>query len=133
MVIAIWLVAFLLLLLWSAFAWMSHALLGMVSGLPWSQVMDQLKALNPPEPFGQWWAFAVDLLAPALEISLPILQGMLSFAGGALPVLVFVVWAFGALTLLLIASAATVGAVLWRKNSAGLKTKLSDLADSARR
>jgi hypothetical protein len=122
MVIAIWLIALILLLFWSAFAWMSHALLGMISGLPWEQVLGQLKGVSLPEPFGAWWTVMVDLLAPVLQVSLPLLQGLLSFAGGALPVIVFVLWLIGAVILLLIAVATTVGAVLWRKNRAGINS-----------
>jgi hypothetical protein len=124
MMIAIWLLALILLLFWSAFAWMIHALLGMLSGLPWEQVLSKLKGLSLPAPFGEWWVMMVDLLAPVLQVSLPLLQGLLSFAGGALPVIVFVVWLLGATVLLLIAIAATVGGVWWRKNSASLKGKL---------
>jgi hypothetical protein len=127
MVIAIWLIALILLLFWSAFAWMSHALLGMISSLPWEQVLGQLKGISLPEPFGAWWAIMVDLLAPVLQFSVPILQGLLSFAGGALPVIVFVLWLIGAVILLLLAIAATLGAAFWRKNHAGIKAKLSHL------
>jgi hypothetical protein len=124
MVIGIWLLAFLLLLLWSAFAWMTHALLGMIAGAPWEQLLSQLKGISPPEPFGAWWAFTVDLLAPFLQFSLPILQGLLSFAGSALPVILIVIWAIGGLVLLLLAGAATFAAVLWRKNRASTKAQL---------
>ncbi len=124
MVIAIWLLALILLLFWSAFAWMTHALLGMLSGLPWEQVLSKLKSLSPPEPLGQWWSMMVDLLAPVLQVSVPLLQGLLSFAGSALPVIVFVIWLLGAFVLLLIAIAATVGGVWWRKNRNSLKDKL---------
>ncbi|MBS7808084.1 hypothetical protein [Variovorax sp. PCZ-1] len=118
MVIAIWLLAFLLLLLWSAFAWMTHALLGMLAGAPWEQLLSQLKGISPPEPFGAWWAFTVDLMAPVLQFSLPILQGLLSFAGGALPVILIVIWAIGALILLALAGVATFAAILWHKKRA---------------
>jgi hypothetical protein len=127
MVIGIWLLAFVLLLLWSAFAWMCHALLGMLSGLPWEQLLSQLKGLSLPAPLGEWWAVMVDLLAPVLQVSLPILQGLLSFAGSALPVIVFVIWLFGTLALLIIAIAGTLGAVWWRKNRTALKSKLQSL------
>ena len=125
MVIAIWLVALVLLVLWSAFAWASHAVLGMIAGLPWEQVLSQLKNIHLPEPFGAWWAMMVDLLAPILQVSLPLLQGLMSFAGGAIPVIVVVLWLLGAIALLLLAIAATVGAALWRKSGASLKSKLS--------
>lgn len=118
MVIGIWLVAFLLLLLWSAFAWMAHALLGMLAGAPWEQLLSQLKGISPPEPFGAWWSFSVDLLAPVLQFSLPILQGLLAFAGSALPVILIVIWALGGLILLVLAGVATFAAVLWRKKRA---------------
>jgi hypothetical protein len=127
MVIGIWLLAFVLLLLWSAFAWMAHALLGMLTGLPWEQVLSKLKSLSLPAPFAEWWAVMVDLFAPVLQVSVPILQSLLSFAGGALPVIVFVVWLLGALALLIIAIAGTVGAIWWRKNRAGLKGKLQHI------
>jgi hypothetical protein len=127
MVIAIWFIALIVLLFWSAFAWMCHALLGMISGLPWEQVLSQLKGISVPEPFGAWWMMMVDLLAPVLQVSVPLLQGLLSFAGSALPVIVFVAWLIGAVILVLIAVAATVGAVLWRKNRVGIKSKLSRL------
>lgn len=121
MVIAIWLLAFLLMLLWSAFVWMTHALLGMIAGAPWEQLLKQLKGISPPEPFGAWWAFSVDLLAPVLQFSLPLLQGLMSFAGGALPVILVVLWAVGGLILLALAIAATFAAVLWRKKRARMK------------
>jgi hypothetical protein len=127
MVIAIWLLALILLFFWSAFAWMSHALLSMISSLPWEQVLGQIKGISLPEPLGAWWAVMVDLLAPVLQFSVPILQGLLSFAGSALPVIVFVLWLIGAALLLLLAIAATMGAAFWRKNHAGIKSKLSHL------
>jgi hypothetical protein len=127
MVIAIWLLAFILLLFWSAFAWMSHALLGMISGLPWEQVLGQLKGISVPEPFSAWWTVLVDMLAPVLQFSVPLLQGLLSFAGSALPVIVFVLWLIGAVLLLVLAIAATFGAAFWRKNHTGIKSKLSHL------
>jgi hypothetical protein len=127
MVIAIWLIALFVLLLWSAFAWMCHALLGMIVGLPWEQVLAQLKVVNLPEPFGAWWTMMVDLFAPVLQASLPALQGLLSFAGGTLPVMLGVVWFIGAALVLLAAIVATVGAALWRKNRTAIKSKLSRL------
>ncbi|TAG24711.1 MAG: hypothetical protein EAZ37_15410 [Burkholderiales bacterium] len=123
MIIGIWLLALILLLLWSAFAWMVHALLGMLAGAPWEQLLSQLKGISPPEPFGQWWTFTVDLLAPALQLSLPILQGLLSFAGGALPVILIVLWVIGGVLLLLLAAAATFAAVLWRKKRTGMNAQ----------
>jgi hypothetical protein len=127
MVIAIWLLALILLFFWSAFAWMSHVLLGMISGLPWEQVLGQLKGMSLPEPFGAWWTVMVDLLAPVLQVSVPLLQGLLSFAGGALPVIVFVLWLIGAVILVILAILATVGVAFWRKNHASTKSKLSHL------
>lgn len=125
MVIAIWVLALVLLLFWSAFAWATHAVLGMIAGLPWEQVLSQLKSIHLPEPFSAWWALMVDVIAPILQVSLPLLQGLMSFAGGAIPVIVVVLWLLGAIALLLLAIAATVGAALWRKNGAALKSKLS--------
>jgi fumarate reductase subunit D len=127
MVIAIWVLALILLLFWSAFAWMSHALLSMISSVPWEQVLGQLKGISLPEPFGAWWAIAVDMLAPVLQFSVPLLQGLLSFAGSALPVIAFVLWLIGAVLLLLLAIAATFGVAFWRKNHTGIKSKLSHL------
>ncbi len=127
MVIAIWLLAVMLLLLWSAFALMSHALLGLVSGAPWEQLLAQLKAVSVPEVIAPWWTPMVDALAPLLQASLPLLQGLLSFAGSALPVVVIILWAIGGLILVLLAVAATVAAVMWRKKGESIKGKLASL------
>ncbi len=123
MVIAIWLLALILLLFWSAFVWMSYALLGMVAGAPWDQLLSQLKGLSLPEPLGQWWVMMVDLLAPTVQLTLPILQGLLSFAGSALPVMVGVIWVLGSLAVLLVTIAATIALVWWRKSRASLRGK----------
>jgi hypothetical protein len=114
----IWLLALVLLALWSAFAWMSYALMNMVVGLPWNEVVIQLKGLSVPAPFNEWWAFTVDLLGPVLEGMHGLLQVLLSFVGGALPVVVIVVWALGAFMLLALAVAGTLGVVWWKKNQA---------------
>lgn len=127
MLVAIWLLALILLLFWSAFAWMCHAVLGMISDAPWEQLLTQLKDLSFPEPLGQWWSTMVDILAPMLQASLPILQGLLSFVGSALPVIVIVFWALGVLALLLVAIAATLGAIWWRKSRTGTPGKLASL------
>jgi hypothetical protein len=112
----IWLLALVLLALWSALAWMSYSLMNMVVGLPWHEVMTQLKGVSVPAPFNEWWAFMVDLLGPLLEGTHGLLQSLLAFAGSALPVVVIVVWALGALILLAVAIAGTLGVVWWRKN-----------------
>jgi hypothetical protein len=112
MIAAIWIIALVLLGLWSLVGWGAHALL--VSGIQWA---GDLKPLIDRIPFAaiieQW----VPGWQDALRLALDLMVGLLSWMGGAAPVLVWVVWGIGAVLLLGCAGLLSLVVALVQKNS----------------
>lgn len=112
MIAAIWIIALVLLGLWSLVGWGAHALL--VSGIQWA---GDLRPLIERIPFAaiieQWIPGWQDALRLALELMIAVL----GWLGGAAPVLVWVVWAVGAVLLLGCAGLLSLVVALVQKNS----------------
>ncbi|HSW06159.1 hypothetical protein [Aquabacterium sp.] len=112
MIIAIWIVALLLLGLWSLAGWGVHALL--VAGVQW---VGDLKPLLDRLPFAaiieQW----VPGWQDGLRLALDLMQAALGWLGGAAPLLVWLAWGTGTVLLLGLALLLTGVVVLVRKNS----------------
>jgi hypothetical protein len=111
-ILAVWIVALCLLGLWSLAGWGLHALLA--SGVQWA---GELKPLLERIPLSAWIERWVPGWIDALHMAADLMQGLLGWLGGAAPVLVWVVWAIGAVLLLGLAMLLTVVIALVRKNS----------------
>ena len=111
MLIAIWIVAAVLLALWSAAGWGLHAL--MVGGVQW---MGELEPLLDRIPHSEWIERWMPGAIDAIRITLDVMQQVLGWMGGAAPALVWVVWAVGAVLLLGLALVLTLVVALVRKN-----------------
>lgn len=112
MILAVWLVAGVLLGLWSLAGWGLHALLA--SGIQWA---GELRPLLERIPLSAWIERWVPGWIDALHMAVDLMQSLLVWLGGAAPVLVWLVWAIGALSLLGFALLLTMVIALVRKNS----------------
>ena len=112
MILAIWLVALCLLGLWSLAGWGLHALL--VSGVQWA---GELKPLLERIPFSAWIERWVPGWIDALHMAVDLMQALLGWLGSAAPVLVWAVWAVGAMLLLGLDLLLSMVVALVRKNS----------------
>jgi len=112
MIIAIWIVAVLLLALWSVAGWSLHVLL--VSGVQW---VGDLKPLLERIPFAAFIERWVPGWQDAIRATLDLMQSLLGWLGGAAPVLVWVVWGMGAVLLLGFALLLSLVVALVRKSS----------------
>ena len=110
----IWIFAIVLLGFWSVLAWLSHKLLQWAGQLPWEQTLQQVKELPVPALIAPWWQQLVDVLAPLLQVTQGIMDGLTQFAGAALPFLVGAVWLFGAMIIVTLAVIAS-GGVWWAR------------------
>ncbi len=112
MIVAIWIIALLLLGLWSLAGWGLHALL--LGGVQW---VGDLKPLLERIPFAVWIERWVPGWQDAIRLALDLMQSLLGWLGGAAPMLVWVVWAVGAVLLVGFALLLTMVVALVRKNS----------------
>lgn len=114
--IAIWIVTALLIGLWSLLAYGVGALAGMTSGL--TGLPADWYELIAGTPGAEW----VDMVVPgwreAVVQSAQVLGSVLGWLGGALPVIVWVIWGFGTLGLVLCAVLLSGLVALARKASA---------------
>lgn len=116
MVRLLWIVAGVLLALWSAVLWLGEwllsALLGAAGELP-------VHAVALPDSWMRW--LPVDLaesMPRALEAFKPVLQSLLDqmpVVADGITVLAWVIWAFGAGLLLLLAGASHAGLRRWQR------------------
>lgn len=128
MQILIWFLGIFILAMWSATVWLGHAAASLMLTLPWDQALSALKQIEMPallrpflEPFlgGAWQAW-VEALAPLLQWTGALVQGSSDWLTSALPVMAWVIWALGSLTLLAVMLATSVA--VWfvrRKQPAG--------------
>ena len=111
MQIAIWLITAIVLALWSLAGWGLYQLVA--SG---AQLIGDLKPLIDQIPYAaiveQWIPGWQDML----KLMLDLLQSMLSWLGGAAPVLVWLLWAVGTGLLLVIAGVLSLAVALIRKS-----------------
>lgn len=112
MILAIWIVALLLLGLWSLAGWGVHALL--VSGVQWVGDLKPLLDKIPLSAFIEQW---VPGWQDGLRLALDLMQAGLGWLGGAAPVLVWVVWGVGSVLLLGLALLLTGVVALVRKST----------------
>lgn len=112
MIIAIWIVAVVLIGLWSLAGWGLYLLV--TGGVQW---IGDLKPLIDRIPYAaiveQWIPGWQDLLRMALDL----MQAVLGWLGGAAPVLVWVVWALGTGLLLVLAGVLSLVVALVRKST----------------
>lgn len=119
MLILSWVVVGLLLVLWSIFVWVGQllltALLGGASHLP-------TKDLGVPEAWTSWLPQALsEWMTATLEAAQPWLQTVVDqmpVLAGGIEVLAWVLWALGALLLVLAGGAAHVGVRMWQRSQA---------------
>ncbi|MFG6456615.1 hypothetical protein [Roseateles sp. BYS96W] len=117
MVSLLWSIVGVLLVMWSGVLWLGHALLAVLLGgagqLP-------VKELALPEAWTSWLPQAVsESMTQALEAAQPVLQavaGQLPALAGGIAVLAWVVWALGAVVLLLTGAAAHAGLRHWQRS-----------------
>lgn len=120
MQLAIWIVAALLLGLWSLLAYAVGTLLGLAAGLSNGLPADMYALLDhiPGAPWlGEWlpgWREAVVAAAQTIGAGL-------GWLGGALPAVLWVAWGLGALVLLLFATLLS-GIVAWARRAAPATT-----------
>jgi hypothetical protein len=111
MQIAIWLITAIVLALWSLAGWGLYQLVA--SG---AQLIGDLKPLIDQIPYAaiveQWIPGWQDMLKLMLDLT----QSMLSWLGGAAPVLVWLLWAVGTGLLLVIAGVLSLAVALIRKS-----------------
>ena len=111
MQIAIWLITAIVLALWSLAGWGLYQLVA--SG---AQLIGDLKPLIDQIPYAaiveQWIPGWQDML----KLMLDLVQSLLSWLGGAAPVLVWLVWAVGTGLLLVIAGVLSLAVALIRKS-----------------
>ncbi len=114
-----WVLVLLLLALWSSLVWSAQSLLaamlaraGTVSPGDWS-LPDSLTSWLPVWA-AEWLAATVENLTPQLQA----LAGALPWLSGGVTVLAWVVWAAGALVLLVVGLAVHVAIALIRKSRA---------------
>lgn len=112
MIIAIWIITALLLALWSAAAWGLHALLA--GGVAWLGELEPLLRRIPYSDVVERW---IPGWIDALKLAVELMQQALGWLGGAAPVLVWVVWALGALALLGVAALLSLVVALVRKST----------------
>jgi hypothetical protein len=113
MQIAIWLITALVLALWSLAGWGLYQLVG--SGV---QMIGELKPLIDQIPYAALIERWVPGWQDMLKLMLDLTQSLLSWLGGAAPLLVGLVWGLGAVVLLVIAGVLSLAVALIRKGMA---------------
>lgn len=129
----VWLTVLALLALWSGGLWAVDALAGWsaaqaagAGGLPALQLPAWLAPWVPPDVAAAVTAALADL-APWMDS----LLGFLPAIAGGVTVLLWVLWAFGALLLLALGVALHLGIAVWRRRAAAARAKVSS-ADMVR-
>lgn len=114
MIIAIWIVALLLLALWTTAAW------GLASVIHLVQVdgawVSQVKPWLQRVPFAGWLEGWMPTWLDTAHALLQAVQAALTWVGGTAPVLVWGLWALGSLGLLLLAGVLTGLVALVRRS-----------------
>jgi hypothetical protein len=124
----VWIMAVLLLALWSATVWLSHAALQLIVGMPWNEAWAAVQKIELPallKPFiepwlGDAWIGMLQALAPLLQWLGSLLQGSSGLITGSLPVIAWLIWAVGALALLALAALGS-GALWWMRKQKAQK------------
>jgi hypothetical protein len=106
-----------LLVLWSGAVWLGYAAISLVLTVPWDQALAALRQIEMPallrpflEPFlGSAWSAWVGALAPLLQSSGQLIQGLSHWVVSALPFIAWGVWSLGGMALLAGLVAASVG------------------------
>jgi hypothetical protein len=106
-----------LLVLWSGAVWLGYAAVSLVLTVPWDEALAALRQIEMPallrpflEPFlGSAWSAWVNALAPLLQSSGQLIQGLSHGVVSALPFIAWGVWALGSMALLAGLVAASVG------------------------
>lgn len=114
MIVAIWVVAALLLALWTLLSWGLATLLSL-DGSWVGQVEPWLSRL----PFGGWLEGWFPEWLTVAQTLLEWLQAALSWLGAAAPVLVWLTWGAGAFVLVVLAAVLTLVVAMVRKHSPG--------------
>jgi hypothetical protein len=111
MVLAIWIITALLIALWSLLSWGAHGILTLGAG--WAgdlePLVDQVPHGNVIEAWIPGWQ---ELLKLALDLT----PTVLGWAGGAVPVIVWVAWSLGVAALVITAGVLTLVVSLLRKS-----------------
>jgi hypothetical protein len=104
--------------LWTVLAWVTHQGWNVVAGMPWDQALPKLQELPiPPWLFGDWKAWVQDF-EPVLKWLMTLMQDALGWMGAGVPIVIWVVWALGALALLLVFGALAGAAAWWKRSRA---------------
>jgi hypothetical protein len=111
MLIALWIVTFIAIALWSLFSWGLHALATTYSPLQWN-VQALIDRIPYAETIGLWFPGWQDLLRTALDL----LQTGFASVGNAAPTAVWVLWAAGVVFMLVASGLITlIGRLLARQ------------------
>ncbi|HYD76063.1 hypothetical protein [Ramlibacter sp.] len=113
---AVWILGLLALVLWSLTMWGVHALWTALVDVSWDVAVNRLPTLQLPPPlepwFGEAWRQWLEAIGPWLAQAAPALDSVTGWAASAMPVLIWITWAVGALVLLLL-TAVFGGIVSW--------------------
>jgi hypothetical protein len=102
--------------LWTVLAWITHQGWNAVSGMPWEQALPKIQELPvPPWLFPDWKVWVQDF-EPLLKWVMNVLNEALGWLGAGVPVVIWVIWALGALVLLLTFAALGAAAAWWKKS-----------------
>jgi hypothetical protein len=122
MLIAVWALGLLLLVLWSAAMWAAHVGWTMLAALPWSQAVEAAQRIELPAWLELWigsaWRDWLSAAGPMIEWVMRTLQGSAHWLEGMVPILMLVMWAAGALCVLVLTVLAA-GLVSWWRGRHG--------------
>lgn len=112
MLIALWLLTLLAIGLWSLTAWGLHAVLTLNTG-----TLDGLKPLIDQVPHADLISQWIPGWQQMLQATIDLTQVLLSWVGGAAPIIVWVLWGLGVATLLAVAGALSLVIRLIRRKA----------------
>lgn len=112
MLIALWLLTLLAIGLWSLTAWGLHAVLTLNTG-----TLGELKPLIDQIPHADVISQWIPGWQQMLQATIDLTQVLLGWLGGAAPIIVWVLWGLGVVTLLGIAGVLTVLVRLIRRKA----------------
>jgi hypothetical protein len=101
----IWIIALIglcFLALWTVFAWITHQGWNAIAGLSWEESLPKLRELPIPEWLLPGWKEHIEDFAPLIQWVAGVFNEALGWLGAGVPVLIWVIWAVGALLLLLL-------------------------------